>query len=344
MALDIPNVPGFLGSLLQGINTGGGLYSKLMQPILSREELAQKAKQHKDEMALRRAELARAGANADIQRQLLQQQLLSAQHANDPMYAFNQYKTLQDMIRGKTSTSSAPSELAGQGMGLFAPEGLSNEQAMGGNAGGGSNFGGIDLELLKKNPALRGFFKHQFGYDPLAMPQTPEEKNAAALDLFKQKEAIKQANKSGDIATNKVLTQNQQAVQAIDTVIPMIDELINNPDSIYGAWDFSPSKKAAYNAKTGGMIDMLVAAQSLPQVQESVNLVEEQIRRGTGEDKDAYKKRLQEFRKDLLARKKKSVGVVDSKKVDTSVVTPEETKTLNGVKYEKINGEWHVAD
>jgi hypothetical protein len=73
-------------------------------------------------------------------------------------------------------------------------------------------------------------------------------------------------------------------------------------------------------------------------------LVEEQIRRSAGESKDSYRKRLQDFRKDLLARKKKSVGVVNTKKVDTSIITPEETKTINGVKYEKINGEWHVAD
>ncbi len=219
MALNIPNAPGVLESLLQGINTGGGLYSKLMQPILSREELAQKAKQHEDEMALRRAALARSGANADIQRQLLQQQLLSAQHANDPMYAFNQYKTLQDMFGGKASTSGAPSELAGQGMGIFSPEGLSNEQAMGGNAGGGSNFGGIDLELLKKNPALRGFFKHQFGYDPLA--ETPQEKTQSKINesLTIDEAKAKRKKISNIEETAKALLPYAQNVQTIENIL-----------------------------------------------------------------------------------------------------------------------------
>jgi hypothetical protein len=72
--------------------------------------------------------------------------------------------------------------------------------------------------------------------------------------------------------------------------------------------------------------------------------VEDQIRRGTGESKAAYKERLKDFKKDLLARKNKSVKVVNSKKVDTTSVIPEETKTIDGVKYEKINGEWYVSN
>jgi hypothetical protein len=179
----------------------------------------------------------------------------------------------------------------------------------------------MNFESLKQNPMLRGFFKKKFGFDPLApSSQTQEEKDAAALNLFKKKEDIKAANKSGETATNKVLTQSQQAVQAIDTVIPMIDEFINNPSLVYGATDISPSKKAAYNAKTGGMIDMLVAAQSLPQVKESVNLVEQQIRRGTGESTDAYIKRLKDFKKDLLSRRVKASSVVNSKKVNAAPI------------------------
>jgi hypothetical protein len=228
MALNIPNAPGVLESLLQGINTGGGLYSKLMQPILSREELAQKAKQHEDEMALRRAALARSGANADIQRQLLQQQLLSAQHANDPMYAFNQYKTLQDMFGGKASASGAPSELEGQGMGVFSPEGLSNEQAMGGNAG---SSGGIDLELLKQNPILRGFFKHQFGYDPLA--ETPQEKRQAEFQEKENLENLKNENKSKALQ-DKELMSVEKDLPALEKSLKGIQRLkeiaLNNPD------------------------------------------------------------------------------------------------------------------
>jgi len=208
--------------------------------------------------------------------------------------------------------------------------------------GQGNGTGGVNLDTLKKNPMLRGFFKKEFGYDPLA--ETPEQKEAAELDLFKKKNDIRVSNRSGDTATNTVLTQNQKASQAIDTILPLMNDLITHPNTIYGRWDINPSKKAAYNAKTGGMIDLLVAAQGLPQVKESVDLVSQQIRRGTGESTDSYIKRLKDFKKDLMARKEKSLSVIKSKKVDTASAVPEEKKTINGIDYVKINGEWHESD
>lgn len=350
MALDIPNVPGVLGSLLQGINTGGGLYSKLMQPILSREELAQKAKQHKDEMALRRAALARAGANADIQRQLLQQQLISAQHANDPMYAFNQYKTLQDMIRGKTSTSSAPSELAGQGMGVFSPEGLSNEQAMGGDNTGGS--GGIDLELLKQNPILRGFFKHQFRYDPLA--ETPEEKNAAAFDLFKKKEEFKKGLTGDNVPlTTAMKTKLQGVVSGVDNSLPVIQELVNDFKNLpTGIETFNPSAYAAYNAKANSIIEPLINAFGLNVTDATKQMMHDQVFRKTNEPLSKYRDRLVDLAKEIIRRRDDSfkslkAGAIDSKSQFTNEYFDSlkgETKELNGKKYRKIDGEWHEIE
>jgi hypothetical protein len=309
---------------------------------------------------------------------MLEQQLLALKHKNDPEWEWNQFNKLFGGNETANQGTSAPGDQYPDLHKMFSGQGMfpSNEQAnedipenvdlSGGQgiysspivpnneaqliheqqaASVGARPGQHLLDVLRADPIKRAYFKHKYKFDPLAVEkQTPEEKNADALNLFKQKENIKAASKSGDTATDKILTQNQQAVQAIDTVIPMIDELINNPDKIYGPFDYSPSKRAAYNAKTGGMIDMLVAAQSLPQVKESVNLVEDQIRRGTGESKAAYKERLKDFKKDLLARKNKSVKVVNSKKVDTTSVIPEETKTIDGVKYEKINGEWYVSN
>ncbi len=175
------------------------------------------------------------------------------------------------------------------------------------------------LDVLRNDPLKRAFFKHIYKFDPLAtVPQTPEDKQQMALDLFQKKEDIKKQSKGGDIPTNTVLTQNQQALQGIKTVIPMLDELINNPKSVYGPTDFSPSKKAAYNAKTSGMIDTLVAAQSLPKVQASIDLVEQQIRRGTNESIDSYIKRLKDLRKDLVNRKGRAKDVLSNRKVNTN--------------------------
>lgn len=340
MALNIPMPGNFGESFSRGINTGSTMFSRIMQPILEREKQKQLENHFKQQMELQKAQFARSGANADLTRQILQQQLLGLKNKNDPNYEINQYKALENLITGgqqAVPTQATPTQEVGQGMGVFSPQGLEEAQ----QGAPSSKQGGINLNLLRQHPMLRGFAKKHLGFDPLApAPQTPEDKQAAALDLFKQKEAIKREGKGGDIPTNKVLTQNQTAIQAIDTVVPMLDDLINHPDKVYGISDFSPSKKASYEAKTGGMIDMLVAAQSLPQVKESVHLVEDQIRRRTGEPTDDYIERLKDFKKDLLVRRGKSQEVVKTRKVNTAELPPSEKyKDTDLVIVEGPNGE-----
>ena len=328
MATGIP-LPGDMSDTFRkGVDTGSNMFTRMMQPILERERQKQLESHFQEQLKLQKAAAGRAGANSDLRRQMMQEQLLGLKHKNDPMYDLNQFAALQKMLMGSGQQQEAPqipapTQEMGEGMGMFTPEGMRQEQEpqqhpsqMGGQGGG--QMGGINLEALKNNPLLRGFFKHKFGIDPLApSAQTLEDKQSMALDLFRQKEKVKQDAKTGDIATNKVLTQNQLALQAIDTVIPMLDEFIKNPDKVYGQFDFSPSKKAAYEAKTGGMIDMLVAAQALPQVKESVELVKDQVRRRANETTKAYIERIKDFKKDLSARRSKSKSVVQSKKVDT---------------------------
>lgn len=320
MATRIP-LPGQpIDALLSGANTGSSMFARLMQPIIERQKMAQQAEQFKQEIALKKAAAARAGANSDLNRQVLQEQLLGLKHKNDPNWELQQFMNAAKTMGGGgvgTPATPAPLEEFGQGQGIFSPEGLQDAQEIPEATPNGSV--GLNIEMFKQNPMLRGFFKHKFGVDPLAVaPQTPEEKTASQMDLFKQKEALKAQNKGGDTPTNAVLTQNQQAIQGIDTVLPMLDDLIKNPNKIYGRFDFSPSKKAAYNAKTSGMIDTLIAAQSLPKVQASIDLVEQQIRRGTNETDESYIERLKDLRKDLANRRNKTQSVLQSRKINTS--------------------------
>jgi hypothetical protein len=340
MALQIP-MPGLPGdALLKGMATGGNLFTQMINPVLQREKQKQMQEQFDKDLALRKQQEARLAANLGINRKILEQQLINWRHKNDPMYELNQFAALQNMMTGggqgmpQQEQQGMPAQPMGEGMGMFSPQGM--EQAQQHSQMGGQG-GGVNLDALRQNPMLRGFFKHKFGYDPLApVAQTPEEKQHAALDLFKQKEAIKAQGKSGDIPTNTVLTQNQQALQGIDTVVPMLDELINNPDKVYGRYDFSPSKKAAYNAKTSGMIDTLVAAQSLPKVQASIDLVEQQIRRGTNESDSSYIERLKDLRKDLINRRSKAQSVIKNRKVNTS--TSDEFANMSDEELRRIAG------
>lgn len=339
MALNIP-MPELPGSgFLKGIDTGSSMFSRMIQPILEREKQAQLERHFQEQLKLSKAAAARAGANSDIRRALLEQQLLAAQHSNDPMYEFNQFKNLMGMMggggQGGGQLPQAPMQEMGEGMGMFSPEGLSQIQSQAPEAAPDAGMG-MDFSALKNNPMLRGFFKKKFGFDPLAQaPQTPEEKQAAALDLFKEKEKIKAQSKGGSAPTNAVLTQTQQALQGIDTVIPMLDELITSKD-IPGIMTFSPGKKAAYNAKTSSMIDTLVAAQSLPKVQASIDLVAEQIRRKTGETVSDYQARLKDLKKDLLKRRERAQGVLQTRKINTE--TPEDFRNMSEDELRRIAG------
>jgi len=162
----MPDLPG--KSLLQGIDTGSTLMSRIMQPILERERLKQAQDQFQQELALRKAQFARSGANLDLQRQIMQQNLLSLEHGNDPMYDYNKYKHIQDLLTGGDNSSGT----AGIDAGIGASQSVNNMAPESSNKNSNAN-----LELMRNNPLLRGFFKKTFGVDPLQ--QTPEEKQQA---------------------------------------------------------------------------------------------------------------------------------------------------------------------
>ena len=347
------------GIPLPSANFGGQLASgsqnfmnQMIMQNLNKKKMEQQQSQFEQELELRKQAAGRAGANSDLSRSIMQQQLLGLQNKNDPNYEFNQFKALQNMVMGgeqpnqdvmpnqNMPQNQMPNQEMGEGMGMFSQEGMTNAQQpqmpqpnMGQN--NQNNF-----ESLKQNPMLRGFFKHKFGFDPLAqIPQTPQEKQADALDLFKQKEALKNTNKGGNTPTNTVLTQNQQSLQGIDTVLPMLDELITSKN-IPGVMNFNPNTNATYNAKTSSMIDTLVAAQQLPKVQASIDLVEEQIRRKFGESVDNYKTRLKGLKEDLIKRRENSANVVNSRKINANnLPTTVHLIGLKGENYDVPNDE-----
>jgi hypothetical protein len=174
MALNIPMPELPLSGLNQAISTGGNLFSQMINPVIERENAQRQWRQHLDSMALQREQMGHARRNDDIQRALLEQQLLKLQHSNDPMYELNQYKMLEDFIKkggnpSQNAEEAIPTQEMGQGMGMFSPEGLKNAQQMSQENTSGNNApkGGLDLELLKSHPMLRGWAKKHLGYDPL---------------------------------------------------------------------------------------------------------------------------------------------------------------------------------
>ncbi len=314
MALNIPMPDSPGNSLLKGVNTGTSMFSRIMQPVIEREKQRQLEEHFKQEMALRKAQFARSGANSDITRQMLEQQLLGLQHKNDPNYEFNQFKALQDMITSGGNPQGAPqqavpTEEMGQGMGMFSPEGLAQAQPQEAPA---QNQTGLNLDALRQNPMLRGFFKHKFGYDPLAQaPQTPEEKQAAQIDLFNQKEAIKQKNKvgSGETLTNTIKTKYQNVIGGASSAKPILRKLIQEvkqgkvPGQVFGA-AFKRDAQASYKGEISTLLDGIRNAYTIPNTDSGTEKAEDKVLRKTGESDDNYAKRLQTILGQIEAREK----------------------------------------
>lgn len=133
MALNIPNVDSPGNSLLKGIDTGSSMFQRLMQPVLEREKQKQQAEQFAQELALRKQAAARAGANSDLQRQILQQNLLKLQHSNDPKWAMQQLQEKLDYIQGlggKRNAAAGQTMPQGQPVNLMDMIGQGQEQQM----------------------------------------------------------------------------------------------------------------------------------------------------------------------------------------------------------------------
>ena len=57
----------------KGVDTGSSLFSRMMQPVLEREKQKQQAEQFAQELALKKQQEARMGANSGLNRQILEQ-------------------------------------------------------------------------------------------------------------------------------------------------------------------------------------------------------------------------------------------------------------------------------
>ena len=99
MALNIPNYTELQNPLMKGIDTGSSMFSRLMQPVLEREKQKQQAEQFAQELALKKQQEARMGANSGLNRQILEQNLLKLKHSNDPQWAMQQLQAKLDYIQ-----------------------------------------------------------------------------------------------------------------------------------------------------------------------------------------------------------------------------------------------------
>lgn len=98
MALGIPLPNADFGGNLA--RNSQNLFNQLLQKGIKQEDREQAERHFQEQLKLQKAAAARAGANADLQRQIMQQNLLRLQHANDPKWAMQQLQEKLDYIQG----------------------------------------------------------------------------------------------------------------------------------------------------------------------------------------------------------------------------------------------------
>jgi hypothetical protein len=306
MALNIPLplAPGQM--LLKGAQTGGNLFQQFMSPIIEREKQKQLENHFQQQLQLSKAAAGRAAQAASDAHKLALMKM-------DPLYEAKQFEALenyfkgrknQDASRGSPIPEALPREIMGEGLGMFTPEGLAqqqeNVQSKIPNEAPSNNPMGMDLELMKAHPMLRGWYKHHFGVDPLApVAQTPEQKQAAILDTFKKKEEFKAQQEQKLPAAIKTLHENiiHLSPKAIKAIQHIID--IPSPFEPWGLGIIKSGQKAAHTKAVTAAAENYAKAKGWPNTKGSIEKAESILQRGHFETDFDYRKRLREYQDEL---------------------------------------------
>lgn len=339
MATGIP-LPGQPGqALLQGINTGSSLISRIMQPIIQREQLAQQQKQHMEDLALRNKQFQHSGMFDDLRRKIMEQQLLRTTHLNDPNYEFNEFNRL---FGGENTQSSTPVGRPGEGGGLFNAEELEKPTT--------KSKSPFDFERLKTDPAMRAWFIHKFKFDPLAMSaQSPAEKQAAQISTFREKEKIKNENRAGQLnnLTAPIKTKYQSVIGGATSALPILKDLIEKvkkgevPGQLIGSV-FKRNAQANYKAEISTLLDGIRNAYTIPNTDSGTTKAEDKVLRKNGESDTNYAARLELIYNQIKDREADARAKLGTGLITTTVPeNPVKTKVINGKTFKLINGEWH---
>lgn len=294
MALNIP-LPGQpFDSFLKGANTTSGMMQRAIANQLQQQQMQQAWKQHMQNLAIRQQQEKRAAdlhpfaiSAAENQQKLFPYQLESMQAQTESARALaNTRKRKMDFME----------QLFGGGLG---PQGM--QSPVGG--------GGYTPEQIAAAKALYGIDLNI---------ETPEMKKQRELDTFQQKEDYKNEQKKNldrTIPTESTRTANQKVITSVNTVLPVLDDLMKEevPGTIGGF--FQRDKSSASNALTNLAVDELMTIFNLPKDQHSTKLAEEMVRRQFGESLPAYRKRLNSLKQRVVHRRQSALELLEGGKV-----------------------------
>ena len=332
--IPLPMRPG--QQLEAGFNSINDIINRTRTEALKRKQMQDAAKQWEQQFGLQKEAAGRAAALQPLQKMLLMQKIQQAQRANDPNAFANDIESVmnhfggghggQQQGGGQQPNMPMPGQpqqqpAVGMGQGMFAAPGQPVEQQQAPmqqqQPQKQDPFARITQDpRLVNNPVLQnivgGMFKKELGVNPFEKAaQTPEEKKAAELDLFKQKEQIKQANKigSGETLTAPIKTKYQNVIGGVTSARPILQKLIaetkkgNIPGQMIGLL-FKRDAQANYKGEISTLLDGVRNAYTIPNTDSGTAKAEDKVLRKPGESDANYAKRLESILAQMNFREK----------------------------------------
>ena len=177
----------------------------------------------------------------------------------------------------------------------------------------------LQLDALKAKIDLMNAQKEKAQREPAStQKETPEQKDQRALKLWEEKEKRKKENKSNQDFTEitpTVRTGAQQAIIAVDTVLPLLEDLLQEDIPEAYTKIFSPNQNALITAISSLGEDELMSVFKLPKVEASLEKIEQMVTRQKGESAEAFKKRLGDLTKRVEHRRAANVSILKSGKI-----------------------------
>lgn len=243
MPLNIPNTQLPFSGLNQAIATGGNLFSQMMNPVIERENMMRQWKQHLENMALQKQQMAHAARNDDLKRQILKERYTGLRHDNDPTWDAQQLQSKLDSIQnlgGKSGAKSNTQEEVPQGQGPLMPKDRAIENKLP---------GGLDMDEIKRaltyqalglKPPATGVYKEpphiKRANDLKSKMQEAEYKHNLKLAEEQQKNEFKNAQtrqKVVDSAKND-LPHLEETLRSLKIMQKIAEDPKN--DDMFGHW------------------------------------------------------------------------------------------------------------
>ena len=332
MAPQLPSqlAPG-MASFNQGFKSVGDLMNQIKQHQFERQKLMEAVRQHGEMMGFKQREEGRAQNKENRAQQSFDQKNAIMQELAN--WYQNKGGNQNQSMGGNTARPAAPN-VAPSGMPANEQNAMMNdpntgvkggehEVDMNGQPVGGQQMQvpqvqgqaqqyGMDGAIPQSNQPpeeLQQRYMLAFGKALPKTPQSPESKEAAALDLFNKKEEIKRKNKagSGEVLTDKTKSKYQSVIGGATTALPIIDKIIeetkkgNVPGQAIGAW-WKRNQQASYKGEISTLLDGIRNSYTIPNTDSGTAKAEDKVLRKPGESDDNYISRLETIRKQIVDR------------------------------------------